>query len=390
MAKGLQKYFDRSMKVLDRFGIIQKTPEESKLASLLNDVKDVDPSKVTAIARVMQYQGTYNELVRQNIEDTEVSTAYTGIIKRFDSIRDDTKNMVDQLKDGKIDFGERFSNWWMKLRRGSTHERFERIKEIYDDVTSRTNNQLEREDAIIEGYMDFRFALKGSETLSYELLEKQEKIREESQEKYTLALKAVDGCPEENKTELSELQLKRDEAERSFKEEDKKYQLIKDIADNLKVGYNVGEALVAKLQQDHQLKERVFTQAVTFMNTNEHVFTTMDAAYTAQAGLHEQTQTLEAMKDGANKGLEELATIGHEIDKAALKAGYGATINKDSLQKLVNSIVSFQESSYELIDQYRKQATENAIEAEKIVEDGKQRAGNALKKYLTSGNESSE
>ena len=90
-------------------------------------------------------------------------------------------------------------------------------------------------------------------------------------------------------------------------------------------------------------------------------------------GLHESTQTLEAMKEGINKSLETLGEVGSEIQEAALKAGYGPTIRAESVQKLVDAVVGFQERSYVIIAEMRELSTKNEAELTAAVEDGKKR-----------------
>ncbi len=385
MGVEIQKYLDSAVTILDRFGL-KKQPEESQLASLLQEVVTVDQARVTAIARVVQYQGTFNSLVRDNIESMNVSSGYEKITSMFDSVRDDSKRLVSQLDDGKIDAKERLSNLWMKLARGTTHKRFEKIKQVYTDVASRTKVQLGKEDDIIEGYLDFRFAMKEAEVMAHEVLAVQITRLEEAKSAFAAAGAAVTNYPTKNDAAHSRLQLARDELQRAFENEDKKYQLIKDVAENLTIGYNVGETLVGKLKQTHDLKDRVYRQAVTFFTTNEHVFTTLDAVYTSQHGMHEQTQALESMKNGVNKGLEDIATLGNELEKAAMKAGYGSTVNATSVKKLVDAIVSFQEQSYQMADELRTEATANAKEISRIVDEGKQRVASSLEKYIVAKN----
>ncbi|MFA5594902.1 MAG: hypothetical protein WDA15_06440, partial [Trueperaceae bacterium] len=59
--------------------------------------------------------------------------------------------------------------------------------------------------------------------------------------------------------------------------------------------------------------------------------------------------------------------------EAALRAGYGPTIRADAVKKLVDSVVNYQERSYQIIDEMRKQSTSNAREIGEAVEDGKRR-----------------
>ncbi len=378
---GIQKYLDSALTVLERYGITEGEGDESRIAGLLQGVVSVDEPKVLAIARTLQYAGTFNELVRENVEDVKIAERYNGITSMFDSIRDDSKRLVKQLEDGKVDLGEKVSNLWMRLARGTPHKRFEKIKETYLDVSKDTSEHIDSEEEIMKAYINFRFALKEAESLAYDVLKTQDGKLTEKREEFLKAADKVKGFVGET-SEKSKLELERDALELAVKEEDKKYQLIKDIAENLTVGYNVGETLVAKLQQTHNIKEQVYKRSAIFFATNEHVFTILDAVYTSQHGLHEATQTLEAMKSGANKGIEDVAELGGKLEQAALEAGYGSTIDKDSVKKLVDAIVTYQEQSVLAINRLRKESTDNAKEIEKIVEDGKQRYRLAEQRFL--------
>lgn len=379
---GMQKYLDSAISVLSKYGIVpRKDQDTSKLASLLQDVVSVDEPKVLAIAKTLEYMGSFNELVRDNVGDMKVAGRYAEITDMFDSIRDDSKNLVAQMEDGKIDAKEKLGNLWMKLTRGTPHNRFNKIAKVYKQVYEDTKGQLEKEDAIMDSYIDFRFALKNAEILAQEVLKTQETNLKNSEIKLKETENKFSSYSGNDNAEKSSLQLERDEANRVHNEEDRKYQLIKDIAENLSVGYNVGETLIAKLNQTSTIKDQVYRRAVTFFSTNEHIFTAMDAVYTSQQGLNEATQTLESMKDGANKGLEDIAQIGDKLEKAALKAGYGSTINPQSVQKLVDAIVKYQLESKEMIEQFRKESTKSKEEIEVIVNDGKKKCFEALNKY---------
>ena len=376
----IQKYLDQALQVLDKYGVIPKEGE-SKLVSLLTEVAPVDEPKVLAIAKTVKYMHTFNEMVRENVEAVHFSDRYNKVTGLFNSIRDDSKKLIKQLDDGKIDRKEKMENLWMKLIRGTPHKRFDKITGLYDSVSKDTKVQLDKELAIMDGYLDFRTAIKESEILSHEVKKKQEGIRAWAEDAFKKAIVAVNDYKGADDAEKARLELARDEAKRAFDTEDRKYQLIKDVAENLTIGYNVGETLVAKLKQTHDLKDQVYRKAITFFTTNEHVFTTMDAVYTSQHGLHEQTQTLESMKQGANKGLEDVAELGNKLEKEALKAGYGSTLNPASVQKLVDAVVNYQIESVALIKQLRVESDKNAKEIAAIVEDGKKRFQDAVFKY---------
>ena len=71
----LQKRLDGAIEVLNGFGIMPSEDETTRMAELLDDVLDVDPPKVTAVGRVMQYMGSFNELVRDEIKDCLLYTS---------------------------------------------------------------------------------------------------------------------------------------------------------------------------------------------------------------------------------------------------------------------------------------------------------------------------
>ncbi|MEO1319237.1 MAG: cell surface protein, partial [Pseudomonadota bacterium] len=112
---------------------------------------------------------------------------------------------------------------------------------------------------------------------------------------------------------------------------------------------------------------------VTFFGTNETVFTALAASFTGLHGLHEATETLNAMKEGISESLEVLAEVGGKVQEEAVKAGYGPTIRADAVKALVDSVVNFQERSAQLIEEARQASTRNAEEVRLAVEDGKRR-----------------
>lgn len=377
----MRKYLDRAVVVLKKFGVDSKNTAPQELIALLEEVKHLDETKVLAIADVIQHMSSFNALVRENVESIKVGNRYMDITTMFDSVREDSKRLIQQLDDGKISGTEKLSNWWMKMRRGSPNDRFEKIVEVYGEVAKDTKEALKSEEAIMEGYIDFRFALKEAEVLARELLDTHAPILEAAKEELSAAQTALDEYTGTDQGGKSQLELRRDESRHRYEKEDENFQLLKDIAENLEIGYDVGETLISKLRQTHTVKERVYRRAVTFFTTNEHVFTILGTVYTSQHGLHEVTQATEAMKDGVNKGLEDVAELGRELERAALKAGYGSTIDPESVQKLVDAISGFQIESLEMIAELRKESEESTKAIRKSVEAGKKKYQETLAKH---------
>jgi len=131
--------------------------------------------------------------------------------------------------------------------------------------------------------------------------------------------------------------------------------------------------IMARLVQITTAKERVYAQSVSFFSTNEVVLTALTASFTGMHGLHESTQSLEAMKKGVNQSLEVLAEIGGEVQEAAVRAGYGPTVSAASVKMLVDSVVNYQERSQIIIAEMRDLSTKNSAEIRDVVEDGKRR-----------------
>jgi hypothetical protein len=377
----MRQYLDRAVDVLKKFGVDSTKTAPQELITLLESVKHLDEAKVLAIADVIQHMSAFNALVRENVEGVNIGNRYMDITQMFDSIREDSKRLISQLDDGKISGTEKVSNWWMKMRRGTPSDRFEKIIEVYSEVAKDTKDQLRREDAIMEGYIDFRFALKEAEVLARELFDKHQPILEESKQALSKSQEALDNYKGTDEAGKSQLELARDQARHRYENEDETYQLLKDIAENLEIGYDVGETLITKLKQTHDVKERVFRRAVTFFTTNEHVFTILGTVYTSQHGLHEVTQATEAMKEGVNKGLEDVAELGRELERAALKAGYGSTINPASIQKLVDAISGFQIESLQMIAELRKESEESTRAIRTSVEEGKRKYQETLARH---------
>jgi hypothetical protein len=331
-------------------GLMPAKVEPSPINALLEKITDLDKDKVALIARTLAQGEVFNEVVREQTSKMEIGERYQQITNGFNSIRDDSKRLVDQVADGKIDILERGSNIWMKIARGDIADRFDKIRQVYLSVTKETKNQIEREAKILDAYRDYRGALKHAEVMALEILKKADEKLEAAKKSLDEASKKVAGFSGTDPA-----------------------QIAKDLSDNMTIGYNTSEVIMARLMQLTSTKERVYSQAVSFFSTNDSVLTALKASFTGMFGLHESTKTLEAMKEGMSKSLEDLAKIGDKVQEAAVRAGYGPTIRADAVKQLVESVVGFQERSGEIIAEMRKLSTQNSAEIREAVEDGKKR-----------------
>jgi len=368
------KYLDRAMNKLRDLGLVPDGgQDEAPVISLINQITDLDEEKTVAIARTLNQASLFNEVVREQIEAMEIGERYEKIAAAFSSIRDDAKSMVDQLEDGKIDTMERLGNVWMKVTRGDIPSRFGKIKETYLEVADDSRDQIEREQVILDAYQDFRGALKESEVLALSVLKQANTALDSAKQQLEDSAATLEQNTNTDREHVAGLELARDERLRELQDSDGRYQIAKDLADNLTISYNTTEAVMARLLQTTNIKERVYSQAVMFFGTNETVLTALSASFTGLHGLHEGTKTLKTMKEGINESLEVLGEVGDKVHEEAIREGYGPTIKAESVKKLVDSVVNFQQRSVVLIEEMRDAATRNADEVRMAVEDGKRR-----------------
>jgi len=368
------------MSQIRELGLMPEKVDEAPVVSLLERLSDIDQEKSLAIARTLTQASVFNDVVREQVSLMKLGERYEEITEAFNSIRDDAKTMVNQVEDGKIDTFERVGNIWMKVTRGDIASRFDKIKKTYLEVAGDSKDQIEREKIILNAYQDFRGAVKESEIYALDILKKTEELWEDSKQKLSEANSTVEAFVGDDLAERAKLELARDERMRDLQYAEDRYQVAKDLSDNLTVSYNTSEVVMARLMQTTSAKDRVYKQAITFFGTNESVLTALSASFTGLFGLHESTQALEAMKDGVSKSLEDLADIGGKVQEAAIKAGYGPTIRAESVKKLLDSVVNFQERSREIISEMRELSTQNAEEIRIAVENGKQRMAKIIER----------
>jgi hypothetical protein len=367
------QYLDKASKALRDMGLMPEKMDPAPINALLEKISDLDRDKIALIARTLGQAEVFNEVVREQTSKMEIGERYEEITSGFNSIRDDSKRLVDQVADGKLDILERGTNMWMKIARGDIADRFDAIRKTYLSVTKETKNQIEREAKILDAYRDYRGALKHAEVMALEVLKKAEEKLDAARTALQAATEKVAGFSGAEPADRAKLELARDEELRRTQEEEKRYQVAKDLSDNLTISYNTSEVIMARLMQTTSAKERVYAQAVSFFSTNDSVLTALKASFTGMFGLHESTKTLDAMKEGMSKSLETLSEVGDKVTEAAVRSGYGPTIRADAVKKLVDSVINFQERSTEIIAEMRKLSTQNSAEIREAVEEGKKR-----------------
>lgn len=386
METGIQKYLDGALAILKRHQI-EVVVEESQLVRILDDVKQVDEPKIIAIADVVRYAGSFDQMIMDKIEGVSFSDRYNKVIEKISSLRDDAQKIFGFLKDGKVTLEEKIRSKLMNLMRGTPQERLKDAKKVYLSVANDAKTQIDRETDILEGYKGYRFALKSAEGLTQEVLKEQELIRKNAETAFLGAAEKVKQAEADSSgkdaSEKSRLQLERDIAEENYKKEDRNYQLLLNVANNLNTGYFAQDTVMTKIRQIRDSKDAVHMQMVTFFDTNKTVLTSFVAAYVFMMGLHEATRTTQAMQEELSKSLEFLGEIGGKVDEEAMRVAYGPSYKLECFKKFIESVTTLEEQRYQLIDKLRKETEEFVTEARKIYEDGKERRSKAVENYLS-------
>lgn len=377
----MSNYLDRALTGLRTLGInlLQPVPDAPVLV-LLDRVAQYDTAKVTAIAAVLQQSTTFNSVVREQIAGMDISTRFMDITQSFTSIREDAAAMAGWMDDGRLDTLEKLKLSWMNLRRGSIPSRFNEIRENYLQVCKSANDQISRETVILEAYLDFRMAMKAAEVDAQQVLALAGQVLEQRTQALNEANAQVTAAETLAPAERAALELRRDEAVRAQQDEDKRYQIVKDIADDLKVGYNTAEMVFARINQVHVIKERQYQRMVSFFSTNEVVLTGLAVSFTSNSGLAEATNTLNATTDGISKGLEALGSTGNTQLETAVKASYGSTIKVDSVRALADATLSFQTDMHGLTETYRAESSNASRDIAEAVEEAKRKFAALLTK----------
>lgn len=377
----MSNYLERALSGLRTIGINLLRPvQDAPVLMLLDRVAQYDSSKVTSIAAVLQQSTAFNSMVREQIEGMDISTRFMDITQSFTSIREDAAAMAGWMDDGRLDSMEKLKLAWMNVRRGSIPSRFNDIRDNYLQVCKSANDQISRETVILESYMDFRMAMKAAEVEAQQVLAIAGQALEQRTAELNEANQQVAAAESTEPAERAALELRRDEAVRALQDEDKRYQIVKDIADDLKVGYNTAEMVFARINQVHVIKERQYQRMVSFFSTNEVVLTGLAVSFTANSGLAEATHTLNATTDGISKGLEALGSTGNQQLEAAVKASYGSTIKVDSVRALADATLSFQTDMNSLTETYRAESSNASRDIAAAVEDAKRKFAALLSK----------
>jgi hypothetical protein len=344
------------------------------IVTIIEAIKDVDEEMALFIARTLAEQVVFDGLVVSKISGIAVGDDYKEINEGFNSIREEAKAAVTDAASGKEkSLFASITSFFKEATEGDISDRFKKIEDRFEQVTTSLEAQLKGEAEILTAYKLFRNALGRSHVAALEIKKKLDVILTDAKAKAATAQAAVDAAPSDDEAARVTLALERDAANDQRDREDSRWQVAKDLAESLQIAYSVTEVTMKKLEDTSKLKDRIWRRAVTFFATNRSTLAALKANYSATVGLAQGTNALDAMTDGVNKSLEDLADVTGKVNEKAIRSGYGATIDPNSVAKLVDALIAETEQTIPLIEEMRDVATRNAAAIDATVEEGKQR-----------------
>ena len=159
-----------------------------------------------------------------------------------------------------------------------------------------------------------------------------------------------------------------------MQDEEKRYQIAKDLSDNLTISYNTSEVVMARLQQTTNAKERIYAQSISFFSTNDTVLTALKASFTGMFGLHESTADAERDEGGrveiARDALRDRRQGAGRGGEGRLRPDHPRRRGQEAGRLRRRASRS---ARRQIIDEMRKLSTKNSAEIRDAVEDGKRR-----------------
>lgn len=367
-------YLDKALSVFPKLGLTLKQDEKMPIERLIARVSDFGPERAMVILMVLIRQEAFNALVRENISDMDVGTRFEGIASNFAVIRNDALMMVNMLENGTLSVGDRFKLFWMNMSRGSIPKRFKKIGSLYKEISESLGKQVEIEEFVITSYADNRMSMKYAQLESAHLLEAATVALGKSKQELESASAELEALPETASTsDRVELELKRDEKKRALEDLDDRYQIAKDLSEQIAVTYSTSEYVYMQIAQITKVKKRLYDRGVAFFYQQDSTLTGLSGAFTTAMGLNEGTKGINSMNQGISDSLEALSSVAGKAKKDGLRAGYGQTIRVESYKKFVDATLAYEESTFIDIAELRKEATDTSKEIVTYSEDGKRR-----------------
>ncbi len=355
-------------------GLGNGVPTISPMVALIEEVKDADEDAAMYLARLANEGQAFNAFATKNIEGLGIGNVYQEIAQNYASIRADAKEAIEHAAAGNESFLSKLTSFWKESTQGTVAERFSKIVETFLAVNAKLSAQVKKENQVLEAYKLFRLAQGQGVVVSLDFKRKHEALLNAAKAAEVDAQAAVDAAPSTDEVERARLMTVRDAAVDARKKREKAWQTAKDIAEDIGNNHNVSDLIMKEAEGTIENKDRVYKRGVSFISLNQTTIAAMSLSYTSKIGLADGVNALDAMTQGMNDSLNDLADISGKVNEKAIKAGYGATIDANAVERFATSLISEMEQSAPLVEKYRGEAEESSTRISDIVEKTRKRA----------------
>jgi hypothetical protein len=361
---GLQSGIDKAIDILKKYNIMPK-PEENQIADILEKIREVDEPKVLALANILQYGGAFSELVTNKIQDERSAHRYEKILKIFDSIVEDADKLIAQYDDKRLTFMEKAKKRWMRFRRGTFHDRFEKFKSTYMDVQRDVKPQVLAEEEVIAAYHDYRIEHKKGAILSAQLV-KSEEVRVSEKRKAFADIK-VDEAADLEARARTDVELA--QAKRNLEIEEQNQNRINKINLMMTAGGTVADNVYARITEINKRKTDLYETAIIDFCTQREIIAGLDFALMALSGLSEATKVHKEYREGMDRALRVLGKVDGQLSQEATVEANRSFYSPETMKELWSSFVTNYRNTRRLMKETQEQAKKDVLEIVKARDD---------------------
>jgi hypothetical protein len=365
----LQQAIDTVKSLNLRTGVSSISP----MVSIIEEIKDAGEDEAMYLARLVNEGQAFNKFVTDNIEGLAIGNVYQEIAANYASIRADAKEAIEHAASGNEGLLGKITSFWKSTTKGTVAERFTEIVDSFLSVNDKLKTQVKKENQVLDAYKLFRLAQGQGVVVALEFKRKHEVLLETAKEAEVAAQAAVDASTGTD-IEKATLMTVRDAAIDERKKRSKFWQSSKDIAEDVSNSHNVSDLIMKEAENTIENKERVYKRGVSFITMNQSTIAALSLSYTAKIGLADGVNALDAMTQGMNDSLNDLADISGKVNERAIKAGYGSTIDPNAVERFATALISEMEQSAPLVEKYRNESEQGSNRISEIVEQTRKRS----------------
>lgn len=264
-------YFIQAIDAMAALGFISDAQKNGSNAMLplVDRIGFLNEEKALFIARVMHYNGTFNEIVRTRIQAVYSEDRTSSVMNSFDALSKDIESMISWLEDGKLNWKEKLKTSLMELRSGPMSDRFTAIKETFKNDIRTSNEQIIVENAVVNAYQLYCLAINDAKTAAVDILNQSSQFIQTCKSDLILANEKIDKAT--TPAEKLSNELLRDELADQLKGLESTNLLVIDLKDALTTTETLLEATSLVLQSVVGKKRQIHESNIKLIKSTEEL-----------------------------------------------------------------------------------------------------------------------